>query len=101
MLKLPLISEIRLSEATRALLHDVDETARQINELRPLTKEVVQGILKEMLDERVYCSNAIEGSTLTLRETSAILKTGYFAGVKKRREATEVINLGQAIERAQ
>lgn len=101
MLKLPLVSEISLNEATRALLHDVSETARQIDELRPLTKEVVQGILQEMLGERVYSSNAIEGSTLTLRETTAILKSGHAAGVNKRREATEVINLGRAIDHAQ
>lgn len=53
------------------------------------------------LGSRVYSSNAIEGSTLDLRETVEILKAGHVsADIEKKREATEVINLGKAIDQS-
>lgn len=91
--------QIALSETTNALIEDVAETARRINEHRPLPEEVVRRIEDELLDERVYSSNAIEGNTLELRETRMILKMGI-AGVKKKREAKEARNLGEAVTRA-
>ncbi len=94
------VEAIVLDEASKALLEDIDETARRVNEFRPLPSETVEGLLRDLLGERVYTSNAIEGNTLDLRETREVLRTGY-VDIPKRREATEAQNLGRAIEHAQ
>lgn len=88
--------QIALSETTNALIEDVEETALRVNDHRPLPQEVVTRIDDELLGERVYSSNAIEGSTLELRETIMILKHGV-GGSTKKREAREAENLGKAI----
>jgi Fic family protein len=49
-----------------------------------------------LFPERVYSSNAIEGNTLTLRETLDILTTGHLSN-NRRREGTEAKNLGNAV----
>jgi len=97
MVKLTRVTDVRLDDVTKALYKDLDETARQINDFRPLSESVLQSVHQELLGDRVYSSNAIEGSTLERRETIEILKTGHF-DIAKRREATEVINLGKVIE---
>ena len=95
------IQDIDLNEATRELLDDVRETAHKVNELRPLEDQVIEQVRHELLGERVYSSNAIEGSTLDLRETETILKAGHVsADIEKKREATEVVNLGKAIDQS-
>ena len=100
-MELTRIEDIDLNEATRELLDDVRETARKVNEIRPLEDQVVQQVRREILGDRVYSSNAIEGSTLDLRETVEILKAGHVsADIEKKREATEVINLGRAIDQS-
>ncbi len=94
------VEQIGLDEASNALLQDVDETARRVNEFRPLPKATLDGLLRDLLGERVFTSNAIEGNTLDLRETLEVLKSGYI-DIPRRREATEARNLGKAIEYSQ
>jgi Fic family protein len=89
---------MRFSEVTTALIADVDAVARRVHEYRPLPRAVVRRIEEDLLGERVYSSNAIEGSTLDLRETVMILKSGVL-GARKRREALEARNLGNAARR--
>jgi len=94
------IEQIDINEVTQRILEDVHETAKKVNELRPLPPEVVESVRNELLGDRVFNSNAIEGNTLNLRETREILKTGH-VGLGRRREATEVLNLGKAIQYAE
>jgi len=88
---------VSLSETTNALIQDVEETARRVDEHRPLPPAVVSRIDDELLGDRVYNSNAIEGSTLDLRETILVLKHGA-SGAQKKREAMEAQNLGEAVK---
>jgi len=90
-------NQIELNGTSKALIQDVEETARRVDEQRPLPDPVVRRINDDLLGERVYSSNAIEGNTLDLRETIVILKQGVL-GAKKKREALEVRNLGQAVD---
>lgn len=90
-------SDVVLDQITLELISDTKELARQVNELRPLAPEVIKTIQQELLGERVYNSNAIEGNTLTLRETRSVLQAGGIADVSRKREATEALNLGKAI----
>lgn len=90
------LNSIALNAASEAQLAAVNEAARKVNEFRPMSPAVVKGVLDDLLSERVYSSNAIEGNTYDLRETRAILSTGHIE-ITKKREATEVLNLGRAI----
>jgi len=94
---IPSPSEVSLDQVTQELIKDSTELARQVNEFRPLKPDVVGRIQKELLGERVYNNNAIEGNTLTLRETKSVLQTGGIVDVGRKREATEAMNLGKAI----
>ena len=69
----------------------------ELDALRPLPQSTLAR-LKEQIDlEWTYNSNAIEGNTLTLRETQIILEHGFTIGGKTMREHFEVINHKQAI----
>ena len=98
---IPAPQEIVLDGVSKELILDTHEMARQVNKCRPLPPEVLRSIQKELLGDRVYNSNAIEGNTLTLRETKSLLETGTIVDVGRKREAQEAINLGKAIERLQ
>lgn len=65
---------------------------------RPLPATAVRRLREQLMVEWIYHSNAIEGSTLTLRETQLILETGLTIGGKSLREHFEVINHREAIE---
>lgn len=97
-MELWLPNQVALNDTSHALIADVEETARRIDGHRPLPDHVVTRIEDELLGERVHNSNAIEGNTLDLRETVMILKQGI-AGAKKKREALEARNLGEAVLR--
>lgn len=98
---IPSPQEISLDQVTQELILDAVELARLVNERRPLPREVIENIQEELLGERVYNSNAIEGNTLTLRETKSVLETGGIIDVGRKREATEALNLGKAIAEVQ
>lgn len=89
--------QIELDETSRSLIADVEETARRVNEYRPLPQDVVERIQEGLLGERVYSSNAIEGNTLDIRETVKILEAGHLGHAPKREEQ-EALNLGNAVE---
>ncbi len=99
-MELKSVDQIVLDDVTKALLNDVDQTARKVNELRPLPAKIIESVQRDLLGERVYSSNAIEGNTFNLGETIETLRTGHIM-VGRKREATEVVNLGQSIEHLQ
>ena len=79
------------------LVQRIDEKKRQLDHLRPLPTSAVQRLQEQLMVEWIYHSNAIEGNTLTLRETQLILQTGLTVGGKSLREHFEVINHREAI----
>ena len=80
------------------LLARLDHKKAQLDALRPLPPAAVARLKEQLTLEWIYNSNAIEGSTLTLRETQLILETGLTIGGKSLREHFEVINHKDAIE---
>lgn len=80
------------------LLARLTQKKAQLDALRPLPAAAVQRLKEQLTVEWIYNSNAIEGSTLTLRETQLILETGLTIGGKSLREHFEVINHKEAIE---
>jgi Fic family protein len=83
------------------LLNRIEKLKAELDAQRPLS-EAILARLKEQLDlEWIYNSNAIEGNTLTLRETQLILEHGVTIGGKSLREHFEAINHRDAINYVQ
>ncbi|TWT93348.1 Fic/DOC family protein [Stieleria varia] len=101
MMDIPHLDDLAFNQITAELIADANMLAEQVNERRPLPSDVIANIQAELLGERVFNSNAIEGNTLTLRETKSILSTGSIIDVGRKREATEALNLGTAINQVQ
>ncbi|MBQ8591128.1 MAG: Fic family protein [Firmicutes bacterium] len=57
-----------------SLLESIDQKKKELDSLRPLTEGEVSRLLEEFTVEYTYNSNAIEGNTLTLRETDLVLR---------------------------
>jgi Fic family protein len=79
------------------LLARLQQKKAALEALRPLPAAAVRRLHEQLALEWTYNSNAIEGSTLTLRETQLILETGLTIGGKTLREHLEVINHQEAI----
>jgi Fic family protein len=92
-------AEMSLDEVTTAMLADLAELAHQVNVIRPLSPEVIRHVKDVLLGERVFSSNAIEGNTLTVRETRQILQAKTFLDVRRKREAQEALNLAEALSK--
>ena len=95
-MELPRPAQLELNAVTRGLLADLDALAHQVNEVRPLAPEILAQVKQELFAERVYSSNAIEGSTLTIRETRLVLEAGTVLDLKRGREAQEALSLAEA-----
>lgn len=52
----------------------IEEKIKKLKEKRPLTAGGISRLNEEFLVEFTYNSNAIEGNTLTLRETDMVLR---------------------------
>lgn len=56
------------------LLQQIERKCDQLASMRPLTQGEVERIAEEFLVDFTYNSNAIEGNTLTLKETAMVLE---------------------------
>ncbi|MBN2441921.1 MAG: Fic family protein [Spirochaetales bacterium] len=74
----------------------VDQLKEKLDSLRPLPPGVIKNLHEDLVLRWTYHSNAIEGNTLTLKETRVVLE-GITIGGKTMREHCEAINHRQAI----
>ena len=75
----------------------IDKKKAQLDELRPFPKNTLKSLQEKIALEWTYHSNAIEGNTLTLRETKVVLE-GITIGGKSVKEHLEAINHHEAIK---
>ena len=75
----------------------IDQLKAVLDARRPLPVDVVQNLREDLNLRWTYHSNAIEGNTLTLKETKVALE-GITVGGKTLREHLEVINHREAIQ---
>lgn len=61
-------------KAAESLLAAIDRKKSELDTRRPLTEGEVERLTEEFIIEYTYNSNAIEGNTLTLRETDLVLR---------------------------
>ena len=64
-------------------LEQADKVLTELKACRPLSVAAVQRLREEIKLQTTYDSNAIEGSTLTLRETVLVVKEGITVGSGK------------------
>jgi len=74
------------------------EKKRKLDSLRPFSKSALAKLRERIIVEWTYNSNAIEGSSLTLKETKLVLEDGLTIKGKPLREHLEAINHEAAIE---
>lgn len=74
-----------------------DDLKATLENRRPLSEHTLKSLHDHWVLEWTYNSNAIEGNTLTLKETKVVLE-GITIGGKSMREHFEVINHKEAID---
>lgn len=79
------------------MFNDCEQLKAQLNNRRPLPAHTLKSLHDYWVLEWTYNSNAIEGNTLTLKETKVVLE-GITIGGKSMREHFEVINHKEAID---
>lgn len=77
-------------------LKTLDKLKAKLDSFRPLPPEVINNLHEDLVLRFTYNSNAIEGNTLTLKETKVALE-GITVGGKTMREHFEAINHRDAI----
>jgi Fic family protein len=76
----------------------VDELKAELSALRPLNAGEIKYLRDDFVIENTYNSNAIEGNTLTLRETALILDHGITIGEKPLKDHLEAIGHRDAFQ---
>lgn len=76
----------------------IDAKKRSLDGLRPLPPGVVRNLDAWFRVELTYTSNALEGNTLSRRETAVVLEKGLTVGGKTLKEHLEATNHAHAID---
>ena len=79
------------------ILEEIDRKKRELDSRRPLTQGEVARLTEEFVVEYTYNSNAIEGNTLTLRETDMVLR-GLTIDRKPLKDHLEVVGHKEAFD---
>lgn len=79
------------------LLAMIDRKKEELQKRRPLTAGEVERLTEEFIVEYTYNSNAIEGNTLTLRETDMVLR-GLTIDQKPLKDHMEAVGHKEAFE---
>jgi Fic family protein len=81
-----------------ALIRGIEQKKAQLDRLRPLSGDALAQLQKYYDVELTYTSNAIEGNTLTHRETAEVIEHGITVGGKSLREHLEAIDHYDALQ---
>ena len=79
------------------ILAQIDRKKQELDTRRPLTEGEVARLTEEFIIEYTYNSNAIEGNTLTLRETDLVLR-GLTIDQKPLKDHMEAVGHKEAFE---
>lgn len=86
----------RYSKST-GLFKEIDKNKNALDSCRPLTEGELQRLNEEFIVEYTYNSNAIEGNTLTLRETDLVLR-GLTVDQKPMKDHLEAVGHKEAFD---
>src|SRR3990172_2373627 len=76
----------------------LEEKISKLNKLRPLPKSAVQKLREKFQIEMTYNSNAIEGNSLTLKETFLVINEGITVKGKPLKDHLEAKNHHTALQ---
>lgn len=79
------------------LLAAIAAKKAQLDRLRPLSAAALAGLQKHYDVELTYTSNAIEGNTLSHRETAEVIEHGITVGGKSLKEHLEAVDHYEAV----
>ncbi|MEK9166933.1 MAG: Fic family protein [Patescibacteria group bacterium] len=85
---------MQINEKTKQLL---EERLKQLNKLRPLSSTMLLKLKERFEIEMTYHSNAIEGNTLTLKETYWVIQQGITVKGKSLKDHLEAKNHHEAL----
>ncbi len=85
-----------ISEETQQILDRLTAKQETVARARPLPEVTIRSLLDDFLIRYAHETTAIEGNTLSLRETQVILEQGITVGGKTLREHLEIINVRDA-----
>ncbi|MGO9475455.1 MAG: Fic family protein [Rhodomicrobium sp.] len=74
------------------LIRSIEQKKARLDRLHPLSAAALAQLQKHYDVELTYTSNAIEGKTLTLRETAEVIEHGITVGGKSLREHLEAVD---------
>ena len=80
----------------QTILAEIDKLQNDLKGMRPLNAAELKRLNDEFIIETTYNSNAIEGNTLTLRETALILQEGITIAEKPLRDHLDIIGFKDA-----
>ena len=81
-----------VSSAMRPVVDRIRAKKAKLDALRPIASAALAHLQKYYDVELTYTSNAIEGNTLTLRETAEVIEHGITVGGKRLREHLEAVD---------
>src|SRR5271156_4324964 len=81
----------------QALKDRIERSKAELDRMRPLSTAAFAQLQKHYDVELTYTSNAIEGNTLTLRETAEVIEHGITVGGKSLRDHLEAVDHYQAL----
>ena len=76
----------------QALKDRIERSKAELDRMRPLSTAAFAQLQKHYDVELTYTSNAIEGNTLTLRETAEVIEHGITVGGKSLRDHLEAVD---------
>ena len=76
----------------------IDAKKQALDRLRPLPPESLRNLEAWFRVELTYTSNALEGNTLSRRETAVVLEKGMTVGGKSLKEHLEATNHARALD---
>jgi len=79
------------------LLHEIAAKKARLDALRPMCLPALRELQKYYDVELTYTSNAIEGNTLTLRETAEVIEHGITVGGKRLKDHLEAVDHYEAV----
>jgi Fic family protein len=79
------------------LLAAIAGKKEQLDAMRPVSRAALLALQKSYDVDLTYTSNAIEGNTLTLRETAEVIEHGITVGGKPLRDHLEAVDHYQAV----
>lgn len=80
------------------IIAEIDRLKAELDDLRPLPADAVGRVAQKLRIEWNYHSNAIEGNTLTLSETRALILHGLAAGGKPLRHHLDIEGHDDAVK---